>query len=179
MKTFPVVFKFSDVFTEDGEVIKAMVPLARYGNVCARQFMENEEYPMVVLEARSRASHSHFFAALHDGWSNLPETEKRFPTPEHLRKWALCHTGFCVEKNFVCETPSHARRLAAFIRSIDTYGVITLQGNVVRIFEAESQSAAAMGKEKFQASKKAILELIESMVGVDPGTLKKQAGRGA
>jgi hypothetical protein len=36
-----------------------------------------------------------------------------------------------------------------------------------------------MGKEAFEASKRAVLDLLESMIGVARGELKKQAGKSA
>lgn len=177
MRILPVVFewKMVEVVDADGVASRrmAMVPLKRYGNVCARQFHEGEEYPLAPIEARSRASHNHFFSALNEGFESLPESETRFPTSEHFRKWALVQEGFCSETNYVCDTPDHARRMAAIVRRLNEYVVIVVKGNIVRIFEAKSQSAASMGKEEFEASKKAVLDRLASMIGVSQGDLKK------
>ena len=147
----PVVFNWVEVsIPETGELRRAMVPQLRYLNVAKRQFADGHDYPMVVLEARSRASHNQFFAAVDDAWHNLPEEiAARWPTSEHLRKWALVETGWFDEKFFDCDSPAKAKNLAVFIRSVDTFGVILLHKNKVIVREAKSQSAAAMGKESF------------------------------
>ena len=99
MKIYPVVFHWLDVDVADQQGVmhatKAMVPIARYVNTAARQYHEGEEYPLVMLETRSRASHNQYFAAVNDGFDNLPERiAARWPTSEHLRKWLLIETGW-------------------------------------------------------------------------------------
>jgi len=183
VRTLPVVFVWREVDVVDADGVAerrlAMVPLPRYGNVCKRQFEEGEEYPLAPIEPRSRASHNHFFAALNEGFENLPEGETRFPTSEHFRKWALVMEGFCTENNYVCDSPEHAMELAKGVRRFNEFVVIAVRGNIVRIFEPKSQSAAAMGKDEFEASKKAVLGRLEHMVGVSRGTLRKEAGKNA
>lgn len=184
MRYLPVVFTWQivDVADADGVVERrlAMVPLKRYKNVCARQFSEGSEYPLTILEARSRASHNFYFASIHEGWQNLPEeTAARYPTAEHMRKHLLVLEGFHTEKNYVCQTPGHARRLAVLIRELNEFAVIIIKGNVVRIFEAKSQSAAAMGKEEFEDSKKKVLDRLSTMIGVRRTELEKHARRSA
>ena len=183
MRILPVAFGWREVDVVDADGVAerrmAMVPLPRYGNVCRRQFEEGEEYPLAPIEPRSRASHNHYFAALNEGFENLPETETRFPTSEHFRKWALVEEGYRDEKNYVCESPAHAKQLALLCRSLSEFAVIKVADRVVRIWEAKSQSAAAMGRDEFEASKKAVLGRLEQMTGVPRGTLKKEAGRHA
>lgn len=183
MRILPVnfVWRQVDVVDADGvaERRMAMVPLPRYGNVCKRQFEPGEEYPLAPIEPRSRASHSHYFASLNEGFQNLPESETRFPTSEHLRKWLLVQEGFHTERNYVCESPAHAKRLAVLCRSLSEFAVIAVSGSVVRIYEAKSQSAAAMGREEFEDSKKKTLGRLASMIGTKQRDLEKQAGRSA
>jgi hypothetical protein len=166
-----------------------MVPMPRFRRECQEQFVVNEEYPLTILEARSRRSHNHFFACVHEAWMNLPDEERyitdpitgelreRFASEDHLRKHALVKAGFYDEKNFVCETPGHAMNLAAFVRSVDTYAVISVRGNVVLIYEAKSQSAAAMGREMFQASKDAVLDVLSEMIRAKPADLRKEGAK--
>ncbi len=171
MRMLPVVFRW-----QDGH----MVPEARYEKVARRQFAADEDYPMVVLEARSRASHNHFFASVDDAWHNLPEDIAiRWPTAEHLRKWVLVETGWFDEKDFNCESPARAKELAAFIRKVAEYARIIVHGKQVIVREAKSQSEAAMGKEMFQKSKRDVLDLLAAMIGTTRGTLSKEAGRSA
>lgn len=182
MKTYPVVFLWRDVDVVDADGVatrcKAMVPLARYGKVSARQFVEEQEYPLVILEARSRASHNHYFSALHEGFQNLPEKiAARWPTEEHLRKWLLCEAGWFDESEIDCSSPRHATQAATLIRSFDDYARISVHGAKVIIRRAKSQSANAMGREAFQKSKTDVLDLLEHFTQVPKGTLKKEAGR--
>ncbi len=188
MKMLPVVFVWRDVevIDSDGEVVRqrAMVPLARYGNVAARQFHDLEEYPLVVLEARTRASHSHFFACVHEAFINLPEeVSVRWPTEEHMRKWVLIETGWFDEKDFDCPDERFAKRLATFIRTEDSYARISLHqvGKAWRVIvrRAKSQSAAAMAKQAFEDSKRDVLDYLASMIGTTRGQIKKHAGRAA
>ena len=164
-------------FIWTGEV---MAPHPRFKGLCDRQFALNEQYVLVINEEASTASRGHYFASLRDAWLNLKEEEaKRFPTQDHLRRWCLIKAGFCDERSIVCDTPSDARRLAMMARSLDGYAVITQKENVVVVYTAKSQSAAAMSKEEFQTSKDAVLDIVSSMIGVNRGTLQKEAGKSA
>ncbi len=166
----PVVF----VWTADGR----MAPLPRFRKQCDSQFVVGEEYPLTILEARSRATHNHYFAWLGEAWKNLPEDiASDFPSAEHLRKTALCKTGWATQKNFVCESRDHAMQLAAFVRSVDTFAVITVRENIVRIYEAVSQSAAAMGAEPFKQSKNDVLNWVATLLDVKPAQLRREGER--
>ena len=182
MRTAPIVFTWREfeVADDDGVLSRrmVMVPLARYGNVAARQFHAGEEYPLVVMEERSRASHSQYFAALHEGFQNLPEKiAPRWPTPEHLRAWLLIETGWFDELEVDLKTDAQVKALIARIRSESPYARVQRHELKLIIRYAKSQSAAAMGKALFEASKKDVLDLLEDMTGVPRGTLKKEAGR--
>jgi hypothetical protein len=181
-KIHPVVFTWRDVEIADSQGVvtgtKAMVPLARYVNAAARQYHEGEEYPLVMLETRSRASHNQYFAELNEGFLNLPENiSARWPTAEHLRKWLLIETGWFNESEIDCASPKHAQQTAGLIRSFDEYARISVHGSKVIIRRAKSQSLNAMGKSDFEASKKDVRDLLESFIGIRPGSLKKEAGR--
>jgi hypothetical protein len=166
----PVVF----IWTSDGR----MAPMPRFKKICDAQFIVGEEYPLTLLEARSRNSHNHFFATVHEAWKNLPEDiASDFPSTEHLRKWALCKTGWSTMKTFPCETHDHARNLAIFARSADEFAVIEVRGNIVRIHQAKSQSAAAMGKDEFQKSKTDVLDKIAELIEVTPKQLRREGER--
>lgn len=162
-------------FTWDGE---AMVP--RHPQRADRYYTVGERYPLLVHEARSMQSHSHFFAALHEAWTNLPEDQAAlFPTVEHLRKWALIKAGFADERSIVCSSKAEAARLAAFIRPMDEFAVVTVKEAVVRVYTAQSQSMRAMGATEFQRSKQAVLDIVSAMIGTDPDALSANAGRAA
>lgn len=164
-------------FTWHGD---AMIPRGRFAKLCDKAFVVGVDYPLVIEEPRSRASHNHYFAAIEEGWKNLPENiANEFPTSEHLRKYALISAGFCDRRSIVCRSKAEAQRLAAFIKPMDDFAVVTPTECVVTVYTAQSQSVRAMGKEAFQKSKTAVLDIIAGMVKVDRGTLEQEAGRAA
>lgn len=161
----------------DGE---AMQVITRHQRIADKQFVIGQRYRMDISEERSTNSHSHFFAAVSEAWKNLPEDEaERFLTADHLRKYALVKAGFCDERSIVCASKAEAQRMAAFIKPIDEFAVVDSSERVVRVRTAKSQSFRAMGKKDFQASKEAVLEVLDAMVGVKPEALSANAGRAA
>jgi hypothetical protein len=152
-----------------------MVPRRGFARQCDAQFVVGETYRMEVVEERSAATHRHFFAAVNEAWQNLPENlAEAYPSPEHLRKRALIKAGFADSHQIVASSKAEALRIAAFIRPLDEYAVVTVSGSVVTRFTAQSQSVKAMGKERFQASKDAVLGLVAALIGVTPDDLVKQ-----
>lgn len=183
-KIYPVTFKWQQVEIVDPDGVsvrrKAMVPLARYGNVADRQFHDDEEYTLVPLEARSRASHNAYFAAIHEGFQNLPEKiAARWPTEEHLRAWLLVETGWCDEMDVELASEDEARKLVRRTRSESPYARIHHNGRRVLVRYPKSQSAAAMSKQAFEDSKRDVLELLEHLIDVPKDSLKKEAGKSA
>ena len=171
MKIRPVLMQWS------GEV---MVPDSRFLPLCNRQFAVGENYPLLPVEERSMASHNQYFAAIADGWQNLPENiSERWPSEEHLRKWCLVESGYFNELEHEFGAEDEAKRFAIFFRKADDYARIYVHGKKVIIRVAKSQSKAAMGKDVFQASKVAVLDIIESLTGVKPGELMRNAGQSA
>jgi hypothetical protein len=187
----PVVFAWREVDVVDGDGvatrIKAMVPLPRFGNICARQFEAGEEYVLAPIEERSMASHRQYFAAIREAYVNLPEKiADRWPSSEHYRKWLLTECGYFDEKEFDCPDEKFAKRLATFIRTEDEYARISVHrpsghGDSWRVIvrRAKSQAVPAMKKAEFEASKKDTLDLAEAMTSVPRGTLLKEAGKSA
>ena len=157
------------VFIWNGE---AFEPEPRFRWQCDQDYAVGEKYRMDIIEDRSAASHSHYFATINEAWLNLPEDQaKRFPSPEHLRKWALVQCGYCHETPAVFSTKQDALTSASLIRKTDKYSVLTVHDNVVTRYEPESQSTRSMDKERFQKSKTAVLELLASMIQVTPKQL--------
>ncbi len=154
----------------------AMVPLARFHKLCDKQFAVGAEYPLVVEEQRSHASHSHYFAALTEAWRNLREdVAENFPTVERLRKYALIKAGFADERSIVCSSKAEAQRVAAFIKPMDEYAIVVVREATIKVYTAQSQSMRAMGKKDFQASKDAVLDVVARMVGVTTEELRHNA----
>jgi hypothetical protein len=184
-RTQPIayVWREVDLIEADGEVTRtwAMVPSLRYRNVAQRQFGAGGEHVLEPVSERSMASHNAYFAALNDYFDNIPERmEARWPTAEHFRKWLLIEAGWFDEKEFEMESEKHAKALATFVRTEDVYARIAVRrGKTVIVRRAKSQSLKAMGKLDFEASKKAVLDLAEQLVGVPRGVAMKNAGRAA
>jgi hypothetical protein len=144
-----------------------------------RDYVVGERYAVEVQELRSAASHNHFFVSITEAWANLPEhLAERFPSPEHLRKHALVKTGYADERTIVCRSNAEATKLSGYIRSLDGYAVIVLNGTIVTAWTAKSQSMRAMGKEQFQASKDAVLAYLDQLLGLPAGEVEK-AGKAA
>lgn len=163
------------VFQWDGEHMVPLNPRA-----ADRQYVVGEQYRLAVHEERSAASHSHYFAALNEAWQNLPEDQaERFPTVEHLRKWALIKAGYHDERSIVAASKAEATRIAAFIRPMDDYAIVVSSGAVVIVYTAKSQSMKAMGREAFQDSKQKVLDIVASMIDVRPAELRHEAGQAA
>ena len=166
---YPVSFQWKD---------GVMVPLN--SRLAHRQYVEGETYRLEPREDRSQASHSHYFAAIQECWENLPEhMAQRFGTSDHLRRWALIKAGYRDERSVVCASKAEATRVAAFIRPLDDFAVVTASECVVTVFTAKSQSLRAQGKKDFQTIKDKVLDIVSAMIGVGSDDLKKNVGRAA
>ncbi len=184
MRHQPIVYIWREVDLVDSDGVAsrvfAMVPMARYRNVAVRQFGDGGEFTLEPVAERSMASHNAYFAAVNEGFKNLPEkTAARWPSSTHMRKWILCETNWFDEKEFDLTSEKHAKALATFIRTEDEYARIAIRGTKVVVRKARSQSFAAMGKKDFEASKRDVLDLLESMVDVPKGTLMREGGMSA
>lgn len=154
-------------FRWTGEAMEPLRPKA-----ADAAFTIGQVYRLDTIEERSPASHNHYFAALHEGWKNLREEDaERFPTSESLRKWCLIRAGYRDERTLVCASKAEAQRVAAFVRPMDEFAIVTVSEAVVRVWTAKSQSMRAMGKKEFGESKDAVLSLIADMIGVSPDQL--------
>ena len=137
---------------------KGFRPLgARSEEIVRRNFAPDTRYELVECQARSGATHRHFFAALHDAWLNLPEgIADNFLSEEHLRKYCLIKSGFCDQSTLVCQSTAAAQQVASFLRPVDEFSVVTVSGRTVTRYVAKSQSLRSMGKDQFQKSKRSV-----------------------
>lgn len=159
-------------FAWDGDV---MAPVASCRRAANEAFVVGERYRMEVVEERSQRSHSHYFASIHEMWASLPDDKAvHFQTPEHLRKFALIRCGYSDQRQIVCASKAEAQRVAAFVRPLDEYAVVTTHEAVVSVFTAQSQSRKAMGHKAFQESKDKVLDYIAGLIGVDRGAVPQQ-----
>lgn len=155
---------------------EAMVPL--HAGRADKAYVVGERYMLAPFEQRSTASHNHEFAWLHEAWLNLPEHYASQPfaaSAEHLRKYALIQAGYSDSHSLVCGSKAEAIRVAAFIRPLDEFAVVTVNWPVVNRFTAKSQSRRSMGKEEFQKSKTAIMDVVARMLGVPTEDLRRAA----
>lgn len=169
MTTIPLLFRYEG----EGE----FRPAAPYwGQRADKSYVVGEVYRLVTHEERSQASHNHYFATIQNGFDNLPDAMRdQFPTAEHLRKKLLIRAGYADERSIVCASKAEARRMAAFIRPIDEYAVVSASECVVRVFTAQSQSKTAMGAKRFQESKQAVLDQLDDLLGVERGDTSRAA----
>lgn len=143
---------------------------------------EGEIVAIEVERGRSMNSHRHQFAWLKDAWLNLPEHLAAMPwaeTEETLRKHALIATGFHQVYTLDCGANATAHRVKAALVAAEAgkhgYAIGRVRGPVVTIWTPQSQSLRAMGAERFQASKTAILDWIAAQIGVAPAKLMEAA----
>lgn len=144
----------------------AMEPLPGFAKRADAQFVIGEKYVLEVVEERSAASHRHYFAALRDGWLNLPERlAQQFQTTESLRKFALIKCGYANQRQLVCRSASEAKKVAAFVQPADEYAIVSTIGSVVTVFTAQSQNMRSMDKKTFNESAAAVLDYVASLIG--------------
>ena len=150
---------------------------ARFARMADDQHGVGEVVNLAPVEDRSAASHRHYFAAIREAWMNLPEhLADRYPTPESLRHAALNRAGYCDVETFVASSRAEALRLAAFLRSGVRDGVeVVVNGAAITRLTPHSQSMRAMGKERFTASKEAVLNTIAQLIGVTTAALHEAA----
>lgn len=135
-----------------------------------------EVHGWAMAEHRSKASHDHFFACINEAWKNLPEDmADDFPSPEHLRKWALIKAGFCSETRIVCANNSEAMTLATKAKAMDKFAIVAIDGKTVTIWTADSQRKDAMGRQRFQEAKEKALHIISQLIGTDAAALRAAA----
>ena len=161
-------------FRWDGE---AFVPAGQgWARRADRALVVGQVYNLVEHEERSSKSHSHYFAMIRESWQSLPEhLIEQFPTPELLRKYALIKAGFADSQTFVAGSRAEALRLATFLRPVDEFSIVTVEGASVTRWTAKSQNHRAMPKGEFQRSKDAVLEVIAGMLGVTAGEIERAA----
>lgn len=163
MATAPLMLRYEG----EGEF---RTPSSFWAGRADRDYVIGETYRLVEHHDRSTASHNHYFASIGNAWSNLPdELLEIYPTAEHLRKKALIAKGYRDERTIACASKAEAERVAAFIKPMDDYAVVTFREAVVRVWTAKSQKMKAMGNRDFQQSKSDVLDFIDDLLGVERG----------
>lgn len=145
-----------------------------------KYYVVGQHYRLVPEEERSMRSHRYYFASINEAWKNLPEDlAERFPTADHLRKFALIKAGYRDERSIVAASKAEAQRIAAFIRPMDDFAVVVVSEAVVTVLTAKSQSMRAMGKKTFGESKEAVLDIVAAMIGTSRAALEQNAEQAA
>jgi hypothetical protein len=150
----------------------AMIPMRP--ELAERQFRPDGHYLLEAHHERSYQRHKAYFASLHEAWSSLRVDD--FPTPEHLRKFALIKTGHYDERVLACDTAAQAERVSSFVRPLDEFSIIVRADNLVRVWTAKSQSYKAMGRDEFNRSMDEVLDYVADLVGVRREELDAQGG---
>lgn len=158
------------VFRWEGDALSPMHP-----KQCDKHLVIGQQYVMTEYKHRTDVTHRHYFAAVANGWQSLPDYMLvSYPTPEVLRKKLLIKCGYADERSIVCASKAEALRVAAFIKPMDEYAIVTAREAVVRVYTAQSQSMRAMGKAEFQASKQKVLDALDDLLGTERGTAAVQ-----
>lgn len=156
MKIRPVIFTCLDDYS--------MVPQTRFNSLCSRQFVPGEEYALAPIDEVSQHDRGGLFAAVRAAWENLSEEfDGKFPTVEHLRKWALIEVGHHTQAEYALATKEDAEKMALAARRLDEYARIAIHEQVVVIRTAKSIAAHAIKSVEFKALKKKVLDLVGSM----------------
>lgn len=155
-------------------------PLPGFAKLADKEFVVGEVYRLEIVQQRSAASHAHYFAALNEAWQNIPEAHAgRWPTVDHLRRWALVQAGYRNETTYIAHSKAEALRFSSFLHSINEYAVIQVSDKLVTVWTAKSQSFKAMNKKEFGESKNAVLDVIAKLIGVSTDELSSNSGRAA
>jgi hypothetical protein len=158
---------------------EAFEPLGRSKRDADAEYAVGQVYKLQTVEERSEASHRFYFAAINEAWANMPEPHAwQYPNAESLRKQALIRTGYATQRQYVANSRKEAERVAAFVKH-DIYELVQIDGNIVTVWTAESQSYRAMGKKRFRESVDAVLGYVAGLIGVEPETLSRESGKAA
>jgi hypothetical protein len=162
----PVEFQWT------GEVMK---PQPRFHVLARKQYTVGDTYTLGVNEERSMASHRHYQACVEEAWRNLPEDKlERYPTKDHLRKWALIKAGYYDEGIVICESRKQAITLIALVKLLDEFSITIVKGMVVKVYKAKSQKMESMTREEFEKSKADVLAILSETIGVSRKQLEQE-----
>jgi hypothetical protein len=137
------------------------------------RYVVGAEYRLVEIREQSERSRRHFHAVVRDAWLTLPdELAAQFETADHLRKHCTIKAGFHEKRSIHCQSVQEARKVASFIRPLDSYAIVTTAENVVTVWTA--LSSAGLDHQTFQRLKDGCLEEISKLIGTDAATLSRQ-----
>lgn len=96
-----------------------------------------------------------------DHWRSL------LPSSEHLRKWILCHIGFCDTTVTNAGSKSAAIEVAALARKLDTFAVVDVEGQIVKVMTARSMRKRVCPKATFMPLTEKAYAYLNEMTGYD------------
>ena len=156
MNIRPVQF----LWTDDG----VMKPLDRFKRRCDQQYVVGEIYALAPTEEVSQHDRGGLFAAVRKAWENLDhEFDGKFPSIEHLRKWALIEVGYQTQAEYALANEEDAMQLAIAVRKADDYARIARSGSLVVVRTAKSIAAHAIKSAEFKVLKRKVLDLVGSL----------------
>lgn len=169
MTTLPHIFRY------EGEGVMQ----SRRPKRADAEYVIGQDYCLAPIMSRSDATHNHQFAFITEAWRQLPERlADDFATPEHLRKACLIDVGYYNEVKLDVGTVAAALRVAAQMRTDDSFARVVVRGPIVVRRTAKSQKRSEMTARDFQDAKSKIIDLLASLIGVTPETLERE-GRDA
>jgi hypothetical protein len=161
----------------------AFEPHKRFLSMLREHYEIGADVALEEIVQRSGASHRHFFATIKEAWNNLAEEHTEdFPTAEHLRARAMIESGYCTITDEIFDSHEDAQKAGRWIRKRSPYAVIKINGNVMRVFDAESlamHGPNAMRKERFEQCKRDVLDWIAPLARTTRSDVEKNAGRSA
>lgn len=131
-----------------------------------------ECYRFDIYHDRSESFHRKYFAAIADSWEHLREPwNVMLPSPEHLRKYALCKAGWCDVATIVSKSKEEVVNTINSVKLLDTYCLAIPSGNVLTIYKARSQARSYQDARDFYETAVKVFHVIGEMIGVDPLSL--------
>lgn len=135
---------------------------------CDKELVIGEMLTLEVVHQRSSETHRHLFACIKNAWDNLPEAlAAEYPSPEHLRKWALIEIGHCTMTRMVFANNAEAMKAATLLCDIDGYAEIGVNGNAVVMRRAKSIAYRAVSRKDFKEIKDKVLTTLSQLIGAD------------
>jgi hypothetical protein len=135
---------------------RAMVPTTGAGT-----YKKGEVY-LLREEGRVEAARRHYHARVAELWDNLPHDE--FPSPTHLRKFALIRTGFCQEITMPLATEGLQALFKILARRFDPYVICVSHGESVAAYTAKSQARGSMRDTELSDSMAKVLDYAEGLL---------------
>lgn len=148
----------------DGEKFTPKKPFDR---IARERYASGAIVTLEEFEERNMTRHNGQFASLGELWRELPSSilsQSWAATPEHLRKFALIATGYHNAQIYTCGTRAEALRWAHNLRSMDEFSVVNVDGTIITVLTAKSQSLRAMKARDFYKSKHDVIEWVENLM---------------